>query len=295
MNRHQMKKQIDAINDLPTLPTIAMEVNHLLQDVNTPIEKLVELLERDQSMALKILRLVNSSFYGFKSRINNLRHAVTLMGYSTVQNAVVTVAVIDNLKTKLKGFDISQFWTHSISVAVMCRHLATRTKLAVPEEAFTAGLVHDIGKVVLANHFPEVFISLSDVIMADGVTFFAAEKDGDTYPHNLIGGNLSRRWMLPEPLDYAIRYHHGCNAQSLDTVLTNLVAVADTIVNVMDNQPGHRFSAETIPQAVCNPVTEVLKDSANWFPTVKQEIATACSFFKKSKNNEKKAAHPVMY
>lgn len=283
MNRHQMIKQIEAINDLPTLPTIAMEVNQLLQDMNTPIEKLIDLLERDQSMALKILRLVNSSFYGFKSRINNLRHAVTLMGYSTVQNAVVTVAVIDNLKTKtkLKGFDISLFWTHSIGVAVMCRHLAACTKLAAPEEAFTAGLVHDIGKVVLVNHFPELFISLSDVIAADGITFYAAEKNGDTYPHNLIGGNLSRRWMLPEPLDHAIRQHHGGGAKNLEAALTDLVAVSDTIINVMDKKPGHSLGPYTIPDAVRNPVTEALKDSADWFPKVKQEITAACTFFNK--------------
>lgn len=283
MNRHQMMKQIEAINDLPTLPTIAMEVNQLLQDVNTPIEKLVELMERDQSMVLKILRLVNSSFYGFKSRISNLRHAVTLMGFSTVQSAVVTVAVIDSLKakTKLKGFDISLFWAHSIGVGVMCRHLAACTKLAGAQEAFTAGLIHDIGKVVLVNYFPDVFISLSETITVDGLTFYAAEKSGDTYPHNLIGGTLSRRWMLPEPLDYAIRYHHGVNTLKSNAELTGLVAIADTIVNAMTDQPGHRLGPGTIPEAIRDPATAVLKDSANWFPKVKQEIAEACAFFNK--------------
>lgn len=283
MNRHQMLKKIDAINDLPTLPTIAMEVNQLLQDVNTPIEKLVELLERDQSMVLKILRLVNSSFYGFKSRINNLRHAVALMGYGTVQNAVVTVAVIDCLKTKhtLKGFDISLFWTHSIGVAVLCRHLAACTKLAAPEEAFTAGLVHDIGKVVLVNHFPEVLISLYEASTADGIGFYAAEKAGDTYPHNLIGGNLARRWMLPEPLYLSIRHHHGGTAQTRNAELSNLVAVSDTIVNVMHNRPGYRLGPDAIPKAVRDPVTAVLKDSASWFPDIKQKMAAACEFFNK--------------
>ena len=283
MNRHQMMKQIEAINDLPTLPTIAMEVNRLLQDVNTPIEKLVDLLERDQSMVLKILRLVNSSFYGFKSRINNIRHAVTLMGYNTVQSAVVTVAVIDSLKAKnkLKGFDISQFWNHSIGVAVMCRHLAACTKLAQMEEAFTAGLIHDIGKIVLVNHFPDVFIALSRTIAAEGLAFYAAEKSSDTYPHNLIGGTLSRRWMLPEPLDCATRYHHGVNTQQSNAALTGLVAISDTIVNAMTEQPGHRLGSNAIPEAVRDPVTAVLKDSANWFPRIKQEIAAACTFFNK--------------
>ena len=281
MNRQQMINKIDRISDLPTLPTVAMEINRLLQDVNAPIEKLVDMLEKDQSMVLKILRLVNSSFYGFRSKISSLRHAVTLMGYSTVQHAVVTVAVIDSLKTEttLKGFDITRFWTHSLSVGVMCRHLAAQTKLTVPNEAFTAGLIHDIGKVVLVSHFPEVFVDLMEQTAKDEITFYAAEKAADTYPHNLIGSNLARRWMLPQPLDLAIRHHHGGIAQNMDGTLAGLVAIADTLVNVMESNPGHRLGADTVVETIRTPVMQILKDSANWFPQVKQEMASACEFF----------------
>lgn len=283
MNRHQMIKAIDRIGDLPTLPAVAMEVNNLLQDVDTPIERLVDLLEKDQSMVLKILRLVNSSFYGFKSRITSLRHAVTLMGYSTVQNAVVTVSVIDSLKTKtvLKGFDIFRFWTHSIRVAVLSRHLAARTRLAAPDEAFTAGLVHDIGKVVLVDHFPDVFVELIEAAAADTITFYTAELQRDTYPHNLIGNNLARRWMLPESLNLSIRHHHGGMAKDVDGTLPGLVAVSDTLVNVMDSLPGHHLIPDIMPAVISGPVTGVLKDSANWFPAAKREMAAACDFFNK--------------
>jgi len=278
-----MIKAIDRISDLPTLPAVAMQVNSLLQDVDTPIEHLVEVLEKDQSMALKILRLVNSSFYGFKSRITSLRHAVSLMGYSTVQNAVVTVSVIDSLKVKkaLKGFDIAQFWTHSIRVAVMSRHLAMQTRLAEPEAAFTAGLVHDIGKVVLADHFPDVFVGLMEATASEKTSFYQAETQRDTYPHNLIGSHLARRWMLPEQLNLAIRHHHGGVAQGLDAAFLGLVALSDTLVNVMDNLPGHRLAPEIMPQAISAPLTGVLKESASWFPDVKQEMAAACDFFNK--------------
>ncbi len=283
MNRHQMQKKLDSITELPTLPVVVMEVNRMLQDVDTPIEKLVALLEKDQSMVIKMLRLVNSSFYGFKSRITSLRHAVTLMGYSTVQNAVVTVSVIDCLKTQnmLKGIDIAMFWTHSIRVAVMSRHLAVQTKLAVPDEAFTAGLIHDIGKVVLINHFPEVFVTLAEAAAAGKIAFYAAEKAEDTYPHNLIGSNLARRWMLPESLELAVRYHHGGNAQSIDSRLAGLVAIADTLVNAMDNLPGHHIVPDMLPETMREPVTESLKTSASWLPEVKQAMATACEFFNK--------------
>lgn len=281
MNRQQMTNKLDRISDLPTLPTVAMEINQLLQDENAPIEKLVDMLEKDQSMVLKILRLVNSSFYGFRSKISDLRHAVTLMGYSTVQHAVVTVAVIDSLnaETDLKDFDITRFWTHSLSVAVMCRHLAAQTKLAVPNEAFTAGLIHDIGKVVLVSHFPDVFVSLMTQTAEDQISFYVAEKTGDTYPHNLIGSNLARRWMLPQVLDLAIRHHHGTIAQNLDGTFPGLVAAADSLVNIMEGNPGHRLGADTVAESIRVPVLQTLQDSASWFPRIKQEMASACDFF----------------
>ncbi|BBO67111.1 HD family phosphohydrolase [Desulfosarcina alkanivorans] len=283
MNRQQMIKKIESITDLPTLPSVAMEINRMLQDVNTPIENLVGMLEKDQSLALKMLRLVNSSFYGFKSRIASLRHAVTLMGYSTVQHAVVTVSVIDCLKTSatFDGFDISRFWTHSISVAVISRHLASRTRLALPEEAFTAGLVHDIGKIILVNHFPDVFVELIGATASGDMTFSAAEKNGDTYPHHLIGSVLARRWMLPEPLRRSIKNHHGACARGADDNLAGLVSVADTLVNVMDSIPGCRIEPGVIPEGIRGPVTGTLKESAAWFPQARQEMTLACDFFNK--------------
>jgi putative nucleotidyltransferase with HDIG domain len=258
-----------------------MEVNRLLQDVNTPLEKLVGLLEKDQSMVIKILRLVNSSFYGFKSKIYSLHRAVTLMGYSTVQHAVVTVAVIDSLTAEksVGGFDVATFWRHSIGVAVMCRHLAAETRLVDANEAFTAGLIHDIGKIVLVSVFPGTFVALQEAATVDRVAFYAAEKKADTYPHNLIGSRLARRWLLPETLDLAVRHHHGSMAENVDATLPGLVAVADTLVNLMEDTPGHTLHTETIPEAIRRRLIPILKSSADWFPQIKEEINLACEFF----------------
>ena len=283
MNRQQMMKTVEALNSLPTLPVVAMEVNRMLQDIETPIERLVELLERDQAMVLKILRLVNSSFFGFKNRVTSLRHAITLLGYGTVQNAVVTVSVIDALKLKndFKGFDIAAFWSHAIGVAVMSRHLAGRTRLAVAEEAFTAGLLHDIGKVVLVNHFPDVFGRILDA-MADGEeTFAQAEQRLGLWPHHRIGSFIARRWMLPELLETSIKYHHGPAGSGDGHVMVDLVRVADTLVNIMQGSVGYRLDTDALTQAIKDPMIAVLKDSETWFPDLKAEIATATNFFNK--------------
>jgi HD-like signal output (HDOD) protein len=283
MNRSLMMKRIERLSDLPTLPTVAMEINRMLQDLDTPIDKLVDFLEQDQALVVKLLKLVNSSFYGFKSRIANLRHAVALMGYNTIQNAIVTVSIIDSVKVKksINNFDISLFWTHAIGVAVMSRYLATRTKLAASEDAFTAGLVHDIGKIVLLNSFPDVFNSILQIASERQISFYAAEKAANTCPHSLIGGMLASRWLLPDPLVRAIQYHHGTSVQDKANLLAGLVGVADVLVKFIEGAAGNLLDSEMLLPEIRKEVTPVLQDFAQWMPDIKQIITAACEFFYK--------------
>ncbi|BBO82910.1 HD family phosphohydrolase [Desulfosarcina ovata subsp. sediminis] len=282
MNRQQMIKTVESLTSLPTLPMVAMEMNRMLQDIETPIERLVAVLERDQTMVVKILRLVNSSFFGFRNQVTTLRHAVTLLGYGTMQNAVVTVSVIDSLKleNELKGFDISDFWSHAIGVAVMCRHLANQTRIATAEEAFTAGLVHDIGKVVLINIFPDLFKRIMEGVNGGNKPFFAVEQQLGSWPHSRIGAHLARRWMLPEILGKSVQYHHSTTGAAESLPVANLVRMADTLVNLMEGRKGYRLDTETLPPAIKAPMTAVLKNSADWFPAVKEEMSAATDFFK---------------
>ena len=126
MDKTTFLKKLDRIPDLPTLSIVDLEVNKMLQDVDVSISKLSETIEKDQAMISKILRLVNSAFYGFQSKINSISHAITILGFSTVRNAVVSIAVVDAFSGKeaLEDFDISDFWKHSVAVAVTGRHMA---------------------------------------------------------------------------------------------------------------------------------------------------------------------------
>lgn len=283
MNRQQMIQRIERITDLPTLPTVAMELNRMLQDLDTPVDQLVVFLERDQALVVRILKLVNSSFYGFKSKIASLRHAVSLVGYNTIQNAVISVSIIDSVKLNktIKGFDIASFWAHSIGVAVMCQHLANQTKLAASEDAFTAGLIHDIGKIVLANSFPNIFKPLLEVATAGGIGFYEAEKASDTYPHNMIGAMLMRRWLLPEQLVDAVRYHHGTNGQDNENMLVGLVSVADVLVKFIEGSATSIPDPDKLHPAIRKQVTPVLMAFSQWLPGVKETISSACEFFNK--------------
>ncbi|MFZ1983286.1 MAG: HDOD domain-containing protein [Desulfatitalea sp.] len=281
MNRGQLQTKLQSTTKLPTLPAIALEVNRLLLDCEAPMEPLVALLQKDQALTMKILRLVNSSFYGFKNKIQGLGHAVTLLGYNTIRNAVVAVSVMDTLalKNELKGFEIDSFWTHSVRVAVASRYLALKTRLAPAEDAFTSGLLHDIGKVVLAIFCPQELVGILETARDDGLIFYAAERKLDSWPHSQIGAFLAQRWMLPDTLVQPIGHHHGGTDHGVQDPLSSVVAIGNSLVHMMSGEAGYGLALDGRPPEIQKPVTGVL-GNPEWFGQIKQEMDNACQFFK---------------
>lgn len=282
MDRGQIIAKIEKVNNLPTLPSIALAVNKLLKDYDSPMENLVALLEKDQSLVMKILRLVNSSFFGFKSKVKSVAHAVTLMGYNTIQNAVVTVSVIEalTLKNKIDSFEIDDFWRHSISVAVMSKFIAMHTKLCSPEDAFTSGLLHDIGKIIWANFFPDELIRILQEIEKNHVTFFDAEKALDLPNHSMLGSILAKRWMLPTAMVGSIKYHHSGNNGISNGHLKDVVCISDRILHMMEGDNGHHLELESFGRDVQDSVMKFFQNNPEWFKTISGEMTKACEFLK---------------
>lgn len=282
MERSQIVAKIEKVNNLPTLPSIALAVNKLLKDYNSPMEDLVALIEKDQSMVMKILRLVNSSFFGFKSKVKSVGHAVTLMGYNTIQNAVITVSVIEalTLKNKIDSFEIDDFWRHSISVAVMSKFIAIHTKLASPEDAFTSGLLHDIGKIIWANFFPDELVCILQEIGKNNVTFFDAEKALDLPPHSMLGSVLAKRWMLPTAMVESIKYHHSGKNGMSNGHLKDIVRISDRILHMMEGDHGHHLELESFEHDVKDSVMKFFQNNPDWVKTISSEMTKACEFLK---------------
>ncbi|MGP8331731.1 MAG: HDOD domain-containing protein, partial [Methanosarcinaceae archaeon] len=225
MDSKTMLKKLDRIDDLPTLPSIAMEVNKMLRDYDTSINKLAQTIEKDQAMVPRILKLVNSAFFGFRSKISSISHAVVLLGFNTVRNAVVSLSIINAFsgdKKSLEGFDITKFWNHSVAVAVISRYLAEKTRLQPLDDFFTGGLLHDIGKIVLFQHFHDFFKKVWISARENDLSFYNAEKKEISITHAGIGGYLAKKWQLPESLVDVIQYHHALskNANDFNLLMT---------------------------------------------------------------------------
>ena len=288
MDSKTILKKLDHIDDLPTLPFIAMEVNKMLQDYDISIDKLVKTIERDQAIVPKILKLVNSAFFGFRSKIGSISHAVVLLGFNTVRNAVVSISIIDAFSKNeeaLEGFDVAEFWRHSLAVAVISRHLAEKSRLQLPDDSFTGGLLHDIGKIILFQYFRNLFNKVWISEMKNNLSFYDAEKKEIPITHVRIGGYLAKKWQLPESLIDAIRYHHVLNKNVNNFNLSITVHAADIIANSFMPGQKNKLDFSLIYPDAASLMKPQLDTVSKWFPGVLKEIKSAYKFFNISNRN----------
>jgi len=283
MDAQTFLKKLEKIPDLPTLPNIVIKVNKLLQDPETSIKELGKTIETDQAMATKILRLVNSTFYGFRSKIRNIPHAIIILGFNNVRNALVSVAIIKTFSGKktFEGFEMEDFWRHSVAVAVTSKYLSEQSSLDSPDDCFVAGLLHDIGKLVLCLHFTELFGLVWESAKEDGLSFYEAERKLSPVSHAQIGGYLAKKWQFPDSLVDSISNHHAIEESVSNLNQLIIVHTANTIAN------NHKGDSEINPDySTIDPVARrimsgQLETVSEWFPDVATEIESACEFFLK--------------
>ena len=281
MDEQQILKKLDRIKDIPTLPTIVFELNKHLRDPDTSIKIVCDTIEKDQAIALKILKLVNSAFYGFRSKISDLRNAVVLLGYNAVRNAIVSLSVINAFpkRVALMDFDISQFWKHSLAVAVTSKNIAQLSKKESPDNCFVGGLLHDTGKVILAQYFPDLFESVWTTLQNEHLTFYEAEQKKLPIDHSKIGAHLAAKWQLPQGLVDAIRWHHDFQPESKNSNFVQNIYLANIIVNSYDIDPELRLDLSKMHPEVVKFMMDMMEDVGDWYSGLTAEIDSAYEFF----------------
>ena len=281
MDSKTILKKLDRIEGLPTLPAIAMEINKMLLDYDTSINKLSEKLEKDQAMVSKILKLVNSAFFGLRSKVGSISHAVVVLGFNTIRNAVVSISIIDAfcIKEDLDGFDIADFWKHSVAVAVTSKYLAEKSRACSADDCFVGGLLHDMGKVILLQHFKDLFQKVWIAVKGDNLSFYEAEKNENPVDHARIGGHLAKKWQLPIGVVDAIRYHHAVRPSVDDPNLTMIVHAADIIVNACAADSKATLKLSGIHPDAVKVMRSQLDTVSDWYPDVLTETESVCKFF----------------
>ncbi|MDQ3000664.1 MAG: HDOD domain-containing protein [Fibrobacterota bacterium] len=207
---NELKALVQKVNDLPTLPIMMATITRLMQDPRTSAEELGRAIASDPPLVSKVLKLVNSAFYGFPGRISTLTQAIVILGFSTIRNVILTTSVLKAFgkDTTQNGFDVGKFWEHSLLTGAIARSLAVERETNFVEETFIAGLLHDMGRIVLSQKLPAEFEKVLIVMEKAGISQLAAEQAVLKLNHGDIGGWLARKWNLPLPYVEVMRLHH---------------------------------------------------------------------------------------
>lgn len=224
---------LEKITDLPTLPTVVSRILQYVNDPTSSAKGLSELISHDQSLTMKVLRVVNSAFYGFPKKISSLHQATAILGYNAIKNMALSVAVFgafgkDGFSSE---FDREAFWRHSVAVGVIARLIARKIRFHEVEEAFISGLIHDIGKVLLDQYMHEDFIHCVRLANEKNLLLISAERAHFGFDHCDVGGFLAKRWNLSQTLAEVLEYHNSPPGD-LKTLGTNVKLLA--LVHVSD-------------------------------------------------------------
>lgn len=230
-------KTIENISSIPTLPTAIERITKLLQNPKTSAEEIGKAITTDQALATKVLKLVNSAFYGFPGKISTITHAIVILGFSTIKNVVLTASIFDAFRKKGSGqedFDLEQFWLHSIACGAAAQSIAKFLGNNDKEECFIAGLLHDLGKIIVCQYLPDDFGKMLANTKKKGILIYESEQELFDVTHQEVGAYITERWNLPKNLQYAVKFHHSPNPSREHYTITAIVHCADIFVRALD-------------------------------------------------------------
>lgn len=223
---------VNTIQVLPSLPAVVMELLGGIGQNNADLNQLSAIVSKDQALSAKVLRLANSSFYGMQRKVTTMAQAVSILGLNSLRTMITTAAVVGRFQSKSPGgFDFQAFWQHSIATAVCARLIAERVDMS-PESAFMAGLLHDIGRLVLVTGFPKQYEAAIAYRNEHDCYMLDAERAILACDHAVVGHALAEHWRFPLAIQMAVAGHHSPETQRSGG-LTNLVHIADAMVHAL--------------------------------------------------------------
>ena len=227
----KLKSLVSQIQNLPTLPKVVKRVLELVDNPQTSSAMLAGAISTDASIVSKVLKAANSAYYGLPRKVSTITQATVVLGFNTIKNLVLTTSVFTAFNTNgsNRRFNRENFWLHSIGCATVCKILCRQTHSGLPEEAFFAGLLHDIGKIVEEQFLNQNFEKILDCIENTNLSFQEAEKKIQEVDHTEIGFWLCEKWNFPLHILEAIAFHHTPGKATINKELVSLVHLANSV------------------------------------------------------------------
>ncbi len=242
-----LEEILEGFHDIPTIPEVLVRIWQIVDDPKSSASDLEEVVRLEPPLAAKVLRLANSPYFGGRGRIADVRMAITTLGFETLRNLAVCLSVASGLAGRQpteSRLDTRQLWQHCVATGVVARALAKERGLDRPDEAFTAGLLHDIGKFVIGMGRPDAYGEVARLVVDEGLDPRAAEVAVLGFDHAIVGMAFAARWNFPPRLQAVLCHHHDTGRDDLDDVF-HAVVLANRITYALDDYaiipgcPGH--------------------------------------------------------
>ncbi len=226
---------LKGIKDLPTLPSSIVAINKMLSNPNSSASQVGKLISHDPALTAKILRIVNSAFYGFASRINTITHSIVILGNRAIRKILLTNYVFESFRGRpgQTAYRRSDFWRHAVGCAAACKIIDRRTGMKRSEEAFITGILHDIGKIVLDQFRHTEFLAILELIEDKQISMRDAELELLGVDHSFLGGLLLEQWGLSPSIINSIGFHHSPMDAGTHAKQAAVVHLADILTRVM--------------------------------------------------------------
>jgi putative nucleotidyltransferase with HDIG domain len=236
MSIPDLQKIIAGIDDLPTLPRTVLKITELVNDPKSSVKDIARIITDDQVLTARLLKLVNSSFYGFPHRISTVNSTIVLLGFDAIRSLLLTTSVFDLFagRNKKSRQDQEKFWDHSLGCAVGAKVIGNFLRHDKIEELFVAGLLHDIGKIVEMLYLPDEFAKVVAATNKQNILMLNAEEKVLGYDHAEIGRLLADKWNLPNKLEQIIAHHHQPASAGSFIMEASIVHLADILCRALN-------------------------------------------------------------
>ncbi len=232
----QMDQIISSLGDLPTSPAVINLAMNMTSDFNADIAGLSKTLSADQTLTAKVLKLSNSSFYGRAQGVATIEEAIVILGFFTLRSLLIATATHSIFHNDRPDSPEHKLWEHSLATGMACRKIAEKTACSKVEEAFIAGLMHDIGKLIFLQKMPEDYTEIIEKVEAGQESFCSLEQDSFGFTHAALGSILLMKWSFPQNLIDAVADHHATErftSVESDVSLATIINLADMMAKSM--------------------------------------------------------------
>lgn len=258
-----LRHKVENINTLPTVPGVLKRLSVVIEKPRITLVEISAFIANDPALTSKVLKMVNSAIYGFPGRIASVSHATMLLGLNIIKGLLLGVSVFELMQKTMKGL-----YEHSLACAIASRVIAQKKGLKEPEEVSVAGLLHDIGKVILALEFPTEYQAAMDEAQGKSISIFDAEKNQFNTTHANVGSWLAEKWRFPRNLIEVIECHHRPALAKNAPLETAIVHMADLLVRAR----GFGFAGEILVPEVNAIAYELLNLSESDIKDVLREM-----------------------